>query len=213
MESDSEPFEGRRPSEYDRLAGVYDRRWRRYVESTNRRAFNWLAEGEWNVFLDVGCGTGYLLSHVADRFPDRDLYGVDASRAMLAVAGNRCRGRERITLVEAEASRLPFADGRFDRIASLSALHCFPDPEAALAECRRVLHGSGSMLVIDWNADTIPMRTMVAWLRLSKRAVNWVYPSLQLREILRDTGFDVQRMERFRVPPLWSLTAFWCRVA
>jgi SAM-dependent methyltransferase len=49
--------------------------------------------------------------------------------------------------VQGDAGALPFRDGSFEAVVSTEAFHWFPDPDAALAELRRVLVPGGSLLV------------------------------------------------------------------
>ena len=58
--------------------------------------------------LDVGCGTGALLEKLRDRFEDADLYGVDISPKMLAVARNR--NIANAVFDEGDAEHLPCDD-------------------------------------------------------------------------------------------------------
>ncbi len=100
--------------------------------------------------LDVGTGTGRLLELVAERA--EHALGVDASRAMLALA--RARLAERglaggCAVRQADMYRLPFADGGFDAVAMQMVLHYAEDPAAALAEASRVLRPGGLLLVVD----------------------------------------------------------------
>lgn len=45
--------------------------------------------------------------------------------------------------VRADVGRLPFATGSVDAIHAGAALHCWPNPEAAMAEISRVLKPGG----------------------------------------------------------------------
>ena len=51
------------------------------------------------------------------------------------------------TDVAADAHRLPFASGRADVVAMFQVVQFFDHPAAALAECRRVLHSDGLLLM------------------------------------------------------------------
>lgn len=100
--------------------------------------------------LDLGCGTGELLSSVLGRWPETDCAGVDLSAGMLDVARKKLGGRAE--LVEGDAARLPFAGSRFDAVVCNDSFHHYPDPEAVLAEVDRVLQPGGVFLVGDCTA-------------------------------------------------------------
>ena len=99
--------------------------------------------------LDVGAGTGRLLELLAPQV-ERGL-GVDASRAMLALARSRLAKPDlaHCAVRQADMYRLPLADGSFDTIILQMVLHYAEDPAAAMAEAARVLRAGGLLLVVD----------------------------------------------------------------
>lgn len=97
--------------------------------------------------LDVGCGTGELLREVGLRFPETARTGLDLSANMLAVAREKLGGA--VELVQGDAERLPFADGRFEVLLCNDSFHHYPNPGAAAAEFARVLQPGGVLLLGD----------------------------------------------------------------
>ncbi len=99
--------------------------------------------------LDIGTGTGRLLELLAGRV-ERGL-GVDASRAMLALARSRLSKPElaHCAVRQADMYRLPLADGTFDTAVLQMVLHYAEDPAAAVAEAARVLRPGGRLVVVD----------------------------------------------------------------
>lgn len=95
-----------------------------------------------NRLLDLGCGTGFVLSLAHDQF--RELHGVDVTPAMLAKVdvspGN-------ITLHNQAAEHLPFDDGYFDIVTSYAFLHHLEDYAVVLREAFRVLRPGGLLYV------------------------------------------------------------------
>lgn len=104
--------------------------------------------------LDIGTGTGRLLELTAGRAgtaPEIAL-GVDASRAMLALARARLSERglaQRCAVRQADMYRLPIADASFDTVTLQMVLHYAEDPAAVLAEAARVLAPGGRLLIAD----------------------------------------------------------------
>src|SRR4051794_16548161 len=72
--------------EYARLASDYDARWSFYIEATTRETLARLRLEPSDRVLDVGCGTGVLLSRLSRSHPAANLFGVDPVPEMLAVA-------------------------------------------------------------------------------------------------------------------------------
>jgi ubiquinone/menaquinone biosynthesis C-methylase UbiE len=94
--------------------------------------------------LEVGCGTGLLLRHIA-RFA-RSAQGVDLSPGMLA------RARERgLSVTEASATSLPFVDATFDVACSFKVLAHVREIRLALAEMARVVRPGGHVIAELYN--------------------------------------------------------------
>ncbi|HEY3497288.1 MAG TPA: class I SAM-dependent methyltransferase [Polyangiaceae bacterium] len=94
--------------------------------------------------LEVGCGTGLILSRVTEHAARA--VGVDLSPGMLALA--RERGLE---VSEASATALPFSDASFDLVYSFKVLAHVPEIERALSEMARVCRPGGLVLAELYN--------------------------------------------------------------
>ena len=118
-----------------------------------------LPRGGLGRLLDIGTGTGRLLELLAPRIAAG--LGVDASRAMLALARARLAraGLSHCTVRLADMYRLPLADASFDAVVMQMVLHHAETPAAALAEVARVLRPGGLLIVVDLaphaNADCL----------------------------------------------------------
>jgi ubiquinone/menaquinone biosynthesis C-methylase UbiE len=99
--------------------------------------------------LDIGTGTGRVLELLAPRV--RQALGVDASKAMLALARARLSapGLAHCAVRLADMYRLPLADRSFDTVVLQMVLHHAEDPAGAVLEATRVLSPGGRLLVID----------------------------------------------------------------
>jgi 23S rRNA (guanine745-N1)-methyltransferase len=95
--------------------------------------------------LDVGCGEGFFLSSIAERFRLGG-YGADLSTAALAAAARR-KGAIRWIAANADR-RLPFSDGAFDFIFSITS-------RKNGAELGRLLRTSGRAIVVVPGADDL----------------------------------------------------------
>jgi SAM-dependent methyltransferase len=110
-------------------------------ESWIRPAFARLGEVQSRALLDLGCGHG-MASVVLARM-GATVTALDLSAGYLAEAGCRARANGvEISLVQADAERLPFADGTFDRIWGNAVLHHL-DVGRAAREVYRVLRPGG----------------------------------------------------------------------
>lgn len=99
--------------------------------------------GPWHSLLEVGSGYGPNLYHLARRFPEADLRGLDINRHSVALGNARLRdaGLERVQLDVGRADDLRrFADGAFDVVLT-SALLMYIGPDRidrAVTEMLRV---------------------------------------------------------------------------
>ena len=99
--------------------------------------------------LDVGCGTGYLLRRLADRYPEAaGLTGVDPAPAMIAAA-RAAADDDRLRWLAGTAEALPFPAGAFDLVVSTTSFDHWADQRAGLSECDRVLAPGGWLVLTD----------------------------------------------------------------
>ena len=107
------------------------------------------AVGIGHTVLDVACGTGVVAAAAAERVgPSGAVTGVDINPGMIAVAA-RTRG---VRWAQADAARLPFSDGGFDRVLCQAGLQFVPDRLGALREMRRVARPGGRVALLVWRA-------------------------------------------------------------
>jgi ArsR family transcriptional regulator len=132
--------------------------------------------------LDIGTGTGRLLEVLAPRVTAG--LGVDASRAMLALARSRLArpGLTHCAVRLADMYRLPLPDAGFDLVVLQMVLHYAEDPAGALAEAARVLRPGGRLVVADLAAHA--RADMMA--RLAHR---WPgFDDARMRDLLQAAG-------------------------
>ena len=107
------------------------------------------AVGIGHTVLDVACGTGVVAAAAAERVgPSGAVTGVDINPGMIAVAA-RTQG---VRWARADAARLPFPDGGFDRVLCQAGLQFVPDRLGALREMGRVLRPGGRVALLVWRA-------------------------------------------------------------
>jgi ubiquinone/menaquinone biosynthesis C-methylase UbiE len=130
---------------YDLSAPFYDdwewqKFWRAYEFPLIRDMFGRMRKGRGRPLhlLDVGCGTGWYLEHLAAFC--NECIGIDVSEGMLAIAHHRLRfGTGRAMLKIANAERLPFHESRSDVVMCTRVLSHLPNILPAVREMRRTL--------------------------------------------------------------------------
>lgn len=100
--------------------------------------------------LDVGCGTGSLISTLALDPAHERLRGIDASPAYVAYAG-AALSDPRVQIEVGDACALPFPDGDFDCALAMLVLQFIPDSARALREMRRVTRPGGRVAAAVWD--------------------------------------------------------------
>jgi ubiquinone/menaquinone biosynthesis C-methylase UbiE len=130
--------------------------------------------------LDIGTGTGRVLELLAPRV--REALGVDASKAMLALARARLSGLDfaHCAVRLADMYRLPLSDQSFDTVVLQMVLHHAEDPAGAVLEATRVLSAGGQLLVIDLSEhDHAEVTGKLAhrWPGFSDRTMNEIFTS------------------------------------
>jgi len=123
--------------------------------------------------LEVGCGNGAVARAVARATPDiRKLVAVDESHGMIAEARRRTDRPLPVTFQVADAHRLPFPDGAFDRCYAMETFVILPDPRRALEELVRVTHPGGCLCL--WESDCDAHAVLASDLELSRRLMRFV---------------------------------------
>ncbi|WP_413187768.1 class I SAM-dependent methyltransferase [Paraburkholderia sacchari] len=98
--------------------------------------------------LEIGFGPGVGIQLLVETAMPAHVDGIDASQEMLkqATARNAAAiGDGKVNLRLGPAESLPFDDDTFDKILTINSMQVWQDPEAALAEIRRVLKAGGAI--------------------------------------------------------------------
>src|SRR5579871_5176273 len=100
--------------------------------------------------LETAAGTGIVTVALAERLPaSATLVATDLNQAMLDHAATKPE-LKRVELRQADALRLPFADGSFDVVVCQFGVMFFPDKVAGYREARRVLAPGGRFVLSVW---------------------------------------------------------------
>jgi SAM-dependent methyltransferase len=136
--------------------------------------------------LDVAGGDGYWAGQARKR--GADAVSVDLSRKKM-IFGKKLGSAP--ALLEADALRLPFKDGSFDRVMSICAIEHFSDGPGALAEMARVLAPGGELVM---SADAITRGAQWPGLfdvHCQRYAVEQTYDHARLASLLGACGLEV----------------------
>jgi ubiquinone/menaquinone biosynthesis C-methylase UbiE len=102
--------------------------------------------------LEIACGTGLVTRRLRTRLdPTVRLVATDLSKPMLDYARSKLNDVKGIEWREADAVKLPFADGEFGAVVCAFGIMFVPDKTAAFSEVRRVLKQGGILLFNVWD--------------------------------------------------------------
>ena len=119
------------------------------IAGTSRRnaILNALQTQAGQTVIDVGCGAGHLLPHLAKAVGNSGtIYGLDPSKAQLYQASKRCSEFKNIKLIERNADDSQLQSDCCNLATSTQALEYIPDVDKGLDEITRILKPGGTFV-------------------------------------------------------------------
>lgn len=149
--------------------------------------------------LDAGSATGSASRELARRYRGSRVLSLDLSHAMLVCARSRRSRFARIRELQADASRLPLADGSIDLVFANLLLPWTDDAPGFFREVRRVLRREGLFAFSTLGPDTL-RELRDAWAAVDDDVHVNPFPDMHdvgdavLRAGLADPVLDVDRL-------------------
>lgn len=141
-------------------------------------------------FLEIGCGTGYVLASLHKAFPDMRLVGTEIYSKGIGFAQKRLP--EGAVFHQMDARAIPFTD-EFDVIGAFDCLEHIEEDEDVLAEIYRALKPGGGAIF------TVPQHAFL-WSEADERACHKRrYGQGELQRKMKTAGFDILRTTSFVV--------------
>lgn len=133
-------------------------------------------------YLEIGCGTGYVLSGVAQAYPKAEITGSEVFSVGLPYAARRV---EKAELLQMDARRIPYVE-EFDVIGAFDVLEHIEEDETVLAEMLRTLRPGGGIAI------TVPQHPWL-WSQQDEAACHVRrYRVGEMREKILRAGFKVE---------------------
>src|SRR4030095_11666933 len=138
-------------------------------------------------FLEIGCGTGFVLSGVKEALPSLTLAGSEIFSEGLGFAAQRLPD---VDLFQMDARRIPFRE-EFDVIGAFDVLEHIQEDEAVLTQMYAATKKGGGILI------TVPHHPFLwsgsdEFARHARR-----YKTRELCDKVRRAGFHVLRVTSF----------------
>lgn len=164
--------------------------------------------------VDVGAGTGALLSALRSAAPAARVVALDTSAGMLRIA----RTRRSAPAILADALALPLADGIADAVILAYVLFHLADPLVTLAEAARVLRPGGRAGTTTWAWEQGP-RAGAMWDQILDDAGVPPAPPRRtdagldrpeaVNALLRSAGLRPERIWTHRLRQQWDRSSYW----
>lgn len=133
-------------------------------------------------YLEIGCGTGFVLAGVANAYPKVKLTGSEVFSAGLPYAARRV---EKAEFIQMDARHIPYME-EFDVIGAFDVLEHIEEDQAVLVEMLRALRPGGGIII------TVPQHPWL-WSRQDDYACHVRrYRLGELRDKVRRVGFHVE---------------------
>jgi SAM-dependent methyltransferase len=148
-------------------------------------------------FLELGTGTGFVLSGIHDAFPELRLTGTDLHPDGLAIAAQRVPSAR---LRQLDARQIGW-DREFDVAGAFDVLEHVPEDEAALGNMRSAVRPGGGVIV------TVPQHPWL-WGPFDERAGHQRrYRRRELAGKVRAAGLELEWVTSFVSLPLPAMAA------
>ena len=132
-------------------------------------------------FLEVGCGTGFVLTGLKNAFPGLHLFGCDPFIEGLEIAKDRLPG---VTLFRMDARKIPFHE-EFDVAGAFDVIEHIEEDEEVLAQLFKATKIGGGILI------TVPQHPFL-WSRSDEYGFHKRrYKKSELVEKVQRAGFRV----------------------
>jgi ubiquinone/menaquinone biosynthesis C-methylase UbiE len=170
---------------FNKAASTYDSKFTKWTKRTHPFIIDELRREPVAAVLDVGCGTGTLLSTMDGSIRKA---GLDISPEML----NRAREKLGldVDLRVGDSEQLPWTDNSFDAVTISLSFHHYENTQTVLREIRRVLTGRGRVIIGDM-CPRFPLHGLInLFMRLSRGGDVHLYSEKEMRALLSETGFQ-----------------------
>jgi len=143
-------------------ANPYERFMGRWSRRLATQFIKFVAIGESDSILDVGCGSGSLALAIADAFPSARVTGVDPSAAFIQHLQTKAPD-ERLRFAVGDAQALQWGDATFDKTVSQLVLNFVADRDTAVREMSRVTRPGGVVAAAVWDYSDGMRMLRVFW--------------------------------------------------
>ena len=160
--------------------------------------------------IDLGCGTGEMLSRIAEYFPNAALHGVDGTPEMVRQASQKLKGRAVIT--QADLKDFKF-DNRYDVILSTTVLHHLESPSDHLDQMHGGLKDEGHVFVSEIAINTYRLYFAQLWWSLTQKSHKQAWDENDFRYLIKSCNFKIVNGAILQPDNFWRLQMYHLETA
>lgn len=180
---------------FNKLSKTYDKGFSGYNPRKNYRRIleNIDVKANYKI-LDVGCGTGKLLSLIREKNKKVELYGIDLSPKMIDVCK---KNYNNINFSVGDAEKLDFDDNSVDLLITSEAFHHFPYPEKSLKEFKRVIKKDGVIVLCDMYRPTPVRQFMNFMFNFTNTGDVKMYNKKEIMSLINNSGLKIKNRKYY----------------
>ncbi|MFH1226167.1 MAG: FAD-dependent oxidoreductase [bacterium] len=168
--------------------------------------------------IEIGCEAGYLLNRLPDA---KEIVGLDIAEKALADARRNLKS-DKVKLICADGSDVPFADNYFDKVICSEMLEHAANPQKVIAEIYRLVRAGGEAII------TVPYEKVLTDFKKLFRKLklfNFLFPNIENKTSawhiqnfnkprilgLLKTYFEISKFKWVPFWPIGPIMAIKCR--
>lgn len=138
-------------------------------------------------FLEIGCGTGFVLTGIESHFPSTQLNGSELFTDGLLFAAKRLPS---VNLMQMDARQIPFIN-EFDAVGAFDVIEHIKEDETVLSQIHKALKPDGVMII------TVPQHEWL-WSATDEYAFHERrYAAADIHKKIETAGFNIMRSTSF----------------
>ncbi|MCU1355552.1 MAG: SAM-dependent methyltransferase [Acidimicrobiales bacterium] len=169
--------------------------------------------------LDVGCGQGHLLPHLAAAYDD--VIGLDTDEAALTEAAHRVGELPNVTLIRGDVTSAELPHALFDLVSAVAVLHHLP-LRSGLARLADLVRPGGCLVVVGlarsaspldyaWGAAGLPVSKVLRLVRGHTPVTAPIVDPTQTLADIRQAAAEITPGARIRRHLLFRYSLTWTR--
>jgi len=163
---------------------------RKYWDYRDDKVFSFIKD-EHKKIIDLGCGEGITLKKLTDRFPERDITGIDVVEENISI----CKEHGLSAQLGSAYDLSDIDKGSVDLCVFSEVIEHLDDPALALKSINGVLKEGGELIIVFPN-DFMFKLSRITFLMFKEAFADFghveQFTPKKIKRLLKDSGFEVQ---------------------